>query len=152
MAAMKYFYTTTEARTLGGVTVAQLEHLVRTGAVVPADYGHRGRGCSRKFSAVNLVQIAVAADLLAHGVPVRVIRLTSESLRTVLSNHTPAELKQRVLIIERGAPSAEYGPFVSREYLHINDLDAWTRSGKSGVVINLPAILDRIEAVIQGHA
>ena len=55
-----------------GASATQIEHFVRSGVVRPAEEAPR-RGMSRGFNLRNLIEIALAAELLSCGVAVREI-------------------------------------------------------------------------------
>lgn len=141
---MTDYYSSKEASHLSGATIPQLEHLVQTGAIRPVREGYRGHGGSRLFDLRNLVEAKIAAQLLEHGVPVRAIRHIVDGIRSGF-NFAGRELARKVLVVERGPHSEAFGPWASRVYLEPESLPTWLRQGGSGIVVNIPAILDTIE-------
>lgn len=84
-------FDATQASGVTGATLSQIEHLVKSGVVMPVADAPR-RGMSRQFSVHNLITIAVAVRFIGLGVPVRVVRTVLATLRddggthVVLSN------------------------------------------------------------------
>jgi hypothetical protein len=139
-------YTSEEASLLTGAKPAQIEHLVRTGAVRPAQEALR-RGMSRHYSLNNLAEIAIAVQLVEVGMPVRAAGLLMERVRGAW--HVLADAHQRarasVLLLTRGTDSVEFGGWHSSEFATPEAVADWLRAGNSGVCLNVLAILSRLE-------
>ena len=139
-------FSARDAAGLAGASIRQVENFIQNDVVIPAREGYRGHGGGRQYTLRNVAEIAVATQLLDQGVPVRVIRLVIEGLRWAWPLHAVSgELKRKVLVLEQGTPSAEFGPWVGRVFMEPDAVAAWTRNGNSGVVVNIPAILERLE-------
>lgn len=68
------------AVSLTGPTPSQLEYFVRQGLIVPAQPASR-RGVSRRYDLKNLIEMAVATEMLASGLPVGEIGRALAELR-----------------------------------------------------------------------
>ena len=127
-------YTSEEASLITGAKPAQIEHLVRTGAVRPTQEALR-RGMSRRYSVNNLAEIAIAVQLVEVGMPVRAAGLVMERVRGAW--HVLADAQQRarasVLLLTRGTDSVEFGGWHSSEF------------ATPGVCLNVLAVLSRLE-------
>ena len=139
-------YTSDEASVLTSAKPAQIEHLVRTGAVRPAQEARR-RGMSRGYSLNNLAEITIAAQLVEMGMPVRAAGLVIERVRGAW--HVLAHAQQRarasVLLLTRGTGSAEFGGWHSSDFATPEAVAEWLRAGNSGACLNVLAILNRLE-------
>lgn|GEM_PF-5002269 len=145
---MRTDYTSEEARSLTGAKPPQIEHLVRTGVVRPAQEAIR-RGMSRRYSLNNVAEIAIAVQLVDMGIPVRTVALVLERVRGAW--HVLADPKQRarasVLLIAKGGGDSgdAFGGWHSSEFSTPEAVTDWLRDGNSGVCVNLLAILERLE-------
>ena len=140
-------YTSEDASRLTGAKAPQIEHLVRTGAVIPSQEALR-RGVSRRYSLNNLAEIAIGVELVEMGVPVRGVGLVMERVRGAW--HILADPRQRaaasVLLLSRGSSNAaKFGSWEACEFAAPEGVAAWLRHGNSGVCVNVLTILTGLE-------
>jgi predicted RNase H-like HicB family nuclease len=77
------YYSSAEASHLAGVSYRQLDYWARTGFVRPGRDA-RGRGSARRWGPLEVVQLRVAKELRAAGVPLQRIRRATAWLRKAL--------------------------------------------------------------------
>jgi DNA-binding transcriptional MerR regulator len=143
-------YTSEDTARLTGAKAPQIEHLVRTGVVRPEREALR-RGISRGYSLQNLAEIAIAARLLGVGLPVRAIALLMESVRGRWWQLANGKMRRQcgVLVIGPSTNAArsrsDFGPWEAVEFTTPETVAKWLREGNDGIVVNVLAILDRLE-------
>jgi DNA-binding transcriptional MerR regulator len=143
-------YTSDDATRLTGASAPQIEHLVRTGVVRPETEALR-RGVSRGYSLQNLAEIAIAVRLLDVGLPVRAIAPLMESIRGQWWQLASGQMRRQrgVLLIGRSTTAtrsrSEFGLWETVELTTPGQFAKWLHDGNDGVVVNLRAILDRLE-------
>ena len=148
MGPMRTDYTSEQASSLTGAKPPQIEHLVRTGAVRPAQEALR-RGMSRRYSLNNLAEIAIAIKLVEMGMPVRAAGLVMERVRNAWRVLANAEQRARasVLLLTRGNNDSadDVGGWHSVEFVTPEAVVAWLQEGNTGLCVNVLAILKRLE-------
>ena len=133
-------YTARDASRLSGATLSQIENLVRTGVVRPQREALR-RCVSRLYSLRGVAEIAIAAQLMDVGVPVRALQLVIETIRAAWREN------KAVLALSRGTPQgADFSAWTGLNFMRPQDVTEWLDAGHSGIVVNLRAILERLEA------
>jgi hypothetical protein len=123
---------------------SQVELLVRTGKVIPA-WPSPGRGYDRAFNLRNLVEIAIAAELIAMGlVGVQLGRFFRATMRVVFDARAPRDAEYLVLL-----PSGDNGGYMPLPYLLAPDKLA-TEIGFWNVacVVNVKNVLRRLLGAI----
>ncbi len=98
-------FTTDETVTLTGAQPTQIEYLVRSELVTPAQPASR-RGVSRKYDLHNCIEIAVAIELLASGIPARdihvaLVQLRQQWGRVLEGNHDETQGPAEILLVHR---------------------------------------------------
>lgn len=78
---LKRGFRTSEVFKLTGLTPRQLGHWDRTGLFKPSLAGAAGKGSTRFYSFLDVVQLRVAGELRAAGVSLRALKRIMEYLR-----------------------------------------------------------------------
>lgn len=168
---MESTYSAEDVARFTGATLSQVEHLVKSGVILPVAEAPR-RGVSRRFSLLNLVEIKLALRLISMGMPVRTARDVIETTRRELwrfeyvippagaTTLSPDEHNHRsrgsaailfVKFIAPGTDQAEqmdFGPqFLSAEDLGrmFANEDEFTANGSFGMVVNMRHLIEEIE-------
>jgi hypothetical protein len=96
---------------------------------------------SRLYSLRGVAEIAIAAQLMDVGVPVRALQLVIETIRAAWREN------KAVLALSRGTPQgADFSAWTGLNFMRPQDVTEWLDAGHSGIVVNLRAILERLEA------
>lgn len=90
---LKRGFKTSEVSRLTGLTSRQLDHWDRTGLFKPSLASAAGKGSTRFYSFLDVVQLRVARELRAAGVSLHALKLVIEYLRTEGLKQPLAEAK-----------------------------------------------------------
>ncbi|MDH7578437.1 MAG: MerR family transcriptional regulator [Bacillota bacterium] len=93
MVELKRGFRTSEVSRLTGLTPRQLDHWDRTGLLKPSLAGAAGKGSTRFYSFLDVVQLRVARELRAAGVSLQALRQVIEYLRAEGLKQPLAEAK-----------------------------------------------------------
>ena len=125
---MRVMFDSAQTAFITGATLSQIEHLVKSGVVVPLAEAPR-RGMSRQFSIQGVIYIAVAMRFVRLGVPVRVAHAVLAGVREDCGAHL-------VLSYEDGVPRCQQ--------LREEEAMAALRMADGCVYINIGRIADRV--------
>jgi len=154
-------WTKSEAAKILNITPRTIQYYTDEGIIVPGKYAPIGRGTTRKYNAVNLVEFAVVSELSRCGVPLSDIKhlMHSGRLRESAGGdpwdpHNLLTKKRHFIILYD--PHAEHGTMVMRgsegykiELTFGPEIGAMREAPfTSAVVVDITSITERIRSLI----